>query len=157
MRPGVGTGDVTIGPAQMSVAIIETDGDATNAGPGMVALGDGSVTFSVALPLEAADMSVAELDILVGPDPSMVMGDQGGGFGGFWPQGFIIEVRDPSTGEWSELGDLNERARWEIDDPATAISDTGRIEVRITGVELDPGFGQSTIFVSAEANGVISE
>jgi hypothetical protein len=157
VRPSIGPGEVTIRPAQMAVAIVETDGETSNGGPGMVMLGDGSVTYSVSLPLEATDMEVSELSILVGPDPSMVIGEQGGFGGGFWPPGFTLEVRDPSTGEWVELGDINERSTWDIDDPATAISDTGRIEVRVTGVEVDPNFGQASVFVSARASGVIGE
>ena len=157
VRPALGPGEAHIGPAQMAVAVIATDGDTSNAGPGMVMVGNGSVIFSVALPLEATDMDVSQLAILVGPDPSMVLSDQGGGFGGFWPQGFTIEVRDPSSGEWTLLGDLNERTRWEMDDPSSAISPTGRIEVRVTGVEVDPNFGQGSVFVSAEADGVIGQ
>ena len=68
-----------------------------------------------------------------------------------------IDVRDPATGAWILLGDINERSSWEIDDPATAISDTGRIEVRVTGVDVDPNFGQASVFVSARARGVIGE
>jgi hypothetical protein len=156
VRPTYGPGEVEIKPAQMAVAILSTEGDANNGGPGMVMLGDGSVTYSIALPLEASDMSVSELSLLVGPDPSMVLGDQGG-FGGFWPQGFTLEVRDPQTGEWTLLGDISQSTRFEIDDPATAISSSGRIEVRVTGVEVDPNFGQASVFVSAEATGVIGE
>ena len=155
-RPALGTGEVEIGPAEWSVAVTATDGNVNSGGPGMVTLGEGSVTYSVSLPLEATDMEVTELDILIGPDPSMVLVEQGG-FGGFWPQGFTLEVRDPMTGAWTELGDLNERSRWEIDEPASAISDSGRIEVRITGTEVDPNFGQTSVFVSADARGVIGE
>jgi hypothetical protein len=157
VRPTIGPGEVEIRPAQMAVAVIGTEGDTSNAGPGMVMIGNGSVMFSVALPLEASDMSVSELAILVGPDPGMVLSDQGGGFGGFWPQGYSLEVRDPGTGAWTVLGDINERTRWEIEDPSTAISATGRIEVRVTGGEVDPNFGQASVFVSAEASGVIGE
>jgi hypothetical protein len=66
-------------------------------------------------------------------------------------------VRDPDSGEWTLLGDISQQNRFEIEDPATAISDTGRMEVRITGVEVDPNFGQMSVFVSAEASGVIAE
>lgn len=156
VRPSIGPGEVEISPAQMAVAVLATDGDANNGGPGMVMLGEGSVTYSIALPLEATDMRVSELTLIVGPDPSMVLSDQGG-FGGFWPQGFMMEVRDPATGEWTLVGDISQQSRFEIDDPATAISGTGRMEVRITGVEVDPNFGQMSVFVSAEATGVISE
>ncbi|MDQ3149127.1 MAG: hypothetical protein M3Q38_04290, partial [Chloroflexota bacterium] len=156
VRPTLGTGEVEIGAAQMGVAVLSTEGDTSSGGPGMVVLGDGSVTFSIALPLEATDMAVSELDILVGPDPSMVFGDQGG-FGGFWPEGVTLEVRNPESGEWTLVGDLSDRSSFEIDDPGTAMSDTGRIEVRVTGVEQDPNFGQATVFVSARATGVLAE
>ena len=156
-RRPIGPGEAEITPAQMAVAILSTDGDASSNGPGMVVLGNGSVIYSIALPLEATDMSVSKLSILVGPDPSMVLGDQGGFGGGFWPAGFTIEVRDPGSGDWTMVGDISERSRFEIADPATAISTTGRIEVRVTGTEIDPNFGQSSVFVSAEASGVIGE
>jgi hypothetical protein len=156
VRPAVTSGEAEIGPERMAVAVLETEGDASSGGPGMVILGDGSVTYSIALPLEATDMAVSELEILVGPDPSMVLGEQGG-FGAFWPEGFTLEVRDPSTGAWTTVGDLSQRSSFEIEDPASAISPTGRIEVRVTGVEADPNFGQAGIFVSARATGVIGE
>jgi hypothetical protein len=156
VRPTIGTGEVEIGPGQMSVAILETDGNTSSNGPGMVMIGEGSATYSIALPLEATEMAVSELEILVGPDPSMVIGEQGG-FGGFWPEGYTIDVRDPATGEWSLLGDLSDESRFEIDDPASAMSDTGRVEVRVTGAQEDPNFGQPSVFISARASGVIDE
>ena len=156
VRQPIGTGEVTIRPAQMSISVIATEGDANSGGPGMMFLGNGSVTYSVTLPLEASNIEVSELTILVGPDPGMVFQDQGG-FGGFWPAGFTAEVRNPQTGEWLELGDISQDATFEIDDPATAMSPGGRIEVRITGTQVDANFGQASVFVSAEVDGVIAE
>ncbi|MEO7295725.1 MAG: hypothetical protein ABIZ57_06250, partial [Candidatus Limnocylindria bacterium] len=156
VRPSIGSGEVEIGPGQMGVTVLETEGETSNNGPGMVMLGDGSVTYSIALPLEATDMTVSKLEILVGPDPSMVIGEQGG-FGGFFPPGFTIEVRDPSSGVWTLLGDLSDDSTFEIEDPASAMSATGRVEVRFTGVEENQNFGQPSIFVSARASGVINE
>jgi hypothetical protein len=156
VRPFVVAGEVDIGPAQMAVAIVATEGDITDNGPGMVMVGNGSVTYSVALPLEATDMSVSELAILVGPDPSMVFSQQGG-FGGFWPAGYSLEIRDPTGGAWTLLGDISQQSRFEIDEPEAAMGGTGRIEVRITGTEVDQNFGQASVFVSAEARGVIGE
>ena len=157
-RPSIGPGEVEISPAHMAVAILSTEGDASSAGPGMVVLGAGSVTYSIALPLDATDMSVSELSLLVGPDPSMVIGQPGGFGGGFWPPGITLDVRNPVTGEWTLVGDISERSRFEIEDPSTAISATGRIEVRVTGSEeINPNFGQTSVFVSAEASGVIAE
>ena len=156
IRPSLLAGPAEIGPAQMAVSVVATEGDATDGGPGTILLGEGSVTYSIALPLEATGMTVDELEILLGPDISMVLTDQGQ-FGGLWPQGFTLEVRNPITGAWTLLGDISERSSFEIDDPGTAISDTGRIEVRLTGVEQDPNFGQASVFVSARATGVIGE
>jgi hypothetical protein len=87
-------------------SVVASDGDASSGGSGMLMIGDGSVTFGITLPLEASGMAVSELTVLVGPDPGMVLSDQRG-FGGFWPAGYIAEIRDPATGEWRELGDIN--------------------------------------------------
>lgn len=156
VRPSLAAGEVRLGPAQLTTAVIATDGDTTSAGPGMLLIGDGSATYSIALPLEASGMAVSSVAIVAGPDPSMVLNEPGG-FGGFWPQGLEIEIRDPVSGAWRTLGDLSQRSRFEIDDPSTAISASGRIEVRVRGEGVDPNFGQNTIFVSAEVSGVIGE
>ena len=157
VRPTLGTGEVQIGPAQMGVSVLSTEGEASDAGPGTVLLGDGSATYSIVLPLEATDMAVSELEILVGPDPSVVLGNQGGQFGGMWPEGFTLEVLDPLTGAWHLVGDISRQTTFEIDDPGTAMSASGRIEVRLTGVEQNANFGQVGVFVSAQATGVIGE
>jgi hypothetical protein len=154
-RPSIGSGAVTIRPHQMAINVVETTGDASSGGPGMVMLGDGSVTYSIGLPIEASDLVPTAVEIVIGQDPSVLMNDQAG-FGGMWPQGFSVEVRDPGTNEWVLVGDLNQQSRFEIDDPATALSPTGRIEVRITG-QLDPNFGQPGVFASAQVSGVIGE
>jgi hypothetical protein len=139
----------------MAINVVATDGDASSAGPGMITLGNGSATYGVALPLDAANMAPTDVEILVGPDPGIVMGDPGN-FGGFWPEGYTVELRNPATGEWVLLGDLSERSRFEVDDPATAVSSTGRIEVRVSGT-LNPNFGTPSVFVSARVTGVIDE
>lgn len=154
VRPMALSGAVTISPAQMSVEVIETEGNATVMGPGMASVSNGSATISINLPLDAAGMQVTELEILAGPDPSMVLGEQGG-FGGFWPVGTMIELWDPGTGEWSLLGDLADRSRFEIPDPAAAIGSTGTMTVRVSGPEANPNFGDAPVFVSARASGVL--
>ena len=156
VRPVLGSGEVTIGPARMGVDVIATEGDATSGGPGMMNLGDGSATYSIALPLEAAGLVPSEVEIIVGPDPSFVLSDPGG-FGGSWPQGFTLELQDPRTGEWTLLGDLSDQNAFEVEDPADAVSSTGRIVIRISGVPIDPNFGMSSVFPSAQIRGVIGE
>ena len=156
VRPQLATGETTIGPGQMVMSVVDRTGDASEAGPGMMMIGDGSATFSIALPLEASGMEVTELEILTGPDPGMVIGE-GGDFGGMWPPGYTIELRDPETDEWEMLGDLSQDSRFEVEDPSTALDEAGRIEVRVTGEGINPNFGANTIFVSARATGVIGE
>jgi hypothetical protein len=154
-NPGIGSGDVVIGPAQMGVTV-RTDGEVDVVGPGTAAIQNGSATFGITLPLEASGMTVSELEIIVGPDPMTVAQDPGT-FGGFWPAGFVVELLDPASGAWTPLGDLAEANRFDIDDPAAMIGATGRIEVRVSADEPDPNFGQPSVFVSARAEGVIGQ
>jgi hypothetical protein len=155
IQPGLGRGEVVIGPGQLGVTVTG-DGDVASTGPATVAIARGSATFGLSLPLEASDMAVEEVAIIIGPDPTTVLTDPGG-FGGFWPAGYLVELRDAETGEWIELGDLAEQSRFEIADAAAAVSDTGRIEVRVTAAEESAGLGQNNIFVSAEIAGVLDE
>ncbi len=83
--------------------------------------------------------------------------DQGGFGGGFWPPGYHPRGPRPGRAANGPLGDISRAARFEVDDPTTAVSDSGRIEVRVTGVAADPNFGQAGVFVSARVTGVIGE
>ncbi len=154
VRPALASGEVTILPHQMGVDVIATEGQADPGGAGMMMLGEGSATWSIALPLEAAGIVPSDVEIIIGPDPSFVLSDPGG-FGGFWPEGFIVEVRDPTTDEWTELGDLSRQSRFEIDDPSTVLSSTGHIVVRVTGAPINPELGQGGVFPSAQVSGVL--
>jgi hypothetical protein len=157
VRPLADRGELTIGPARMSVVVRDLEGDASTAGMGgVVAITQGAATFDVALPLEASDMAVSRVEIIVGPDPATVLDSNFGG-GGFWAGGYTAELRNPVTGEWTPLGDLVERSRFSVDDPATAISPAGRIEVRVRAEGANANFGPTTVFVSAEVSGVIGE
>jgi hypothetical protein len=154
IRPSLGSGEVTVRTAQMSVSVTEMEGDVVGGfEAGSIIVNDGSVTFGIALPLEASGLQPTDVVIAVGPDASMILSDTGG-FPGFWPAGYTAEVRDPTTGEWNMLGDLSNASSFSIEDPATAISPTGLIEVRITGVA-DAAFGQPGVFASAEVRGVL--
>jgi hypothetical protein len=154
VQPGLGTGRVTIKPAQMSVSVTELDGDVAGGfEAGSIIINDGSATFAIALPLEASGLEATGVEIAFGPDASMVLGEQGD-FIGFWPEGFTAEVRDPASGEWQMLGDLSQQSSFAIDDVASALGPTGIIEVRVTGVS-DAGFGQAGVFASAEVSGVL--
>ena len=153
VQPGIGRGEVVVGPGHMNVDVT-TEGDATILGPATVSIVSGSATFGISLPLAASDLKATAVTILVGPDPSMVLGDQGG-FGGFWPAGYVVDLWDPTAEAWSRLGDLVDASQFPIADPSTAMSDTGRITVRITVEATDPNFGEPAVFVSAAVSGVI--
>ena len=95
VRPALASGEITVLPHQMGVEVIATEGQADPGGAGTMVLGEGSATWSIALPLEAAGIVANEVEIIIGPDPGSVFSDPGG-FGGFWPNGFIVEVQDPN-------------------------------------------------------------
>jgi hypothetical protein len=154
VRPQAESGEITVEPGRMSVSIVEREGDVGEAGPGTVFINDGSATFSIALPLEVSGMAVDELEIIAGPDAGMVIAEEGG-FGGFWPPGVNIELRHAETGEWTPLGDLGQASRFTVDDPASAISSTGQIVVRVSADGLNPNFGGNSVFVSAKVSGVL--
>ena len=157
IRPGIGTGEVVVGPGQMSISVA-TDGGAALLDSATVALGGAagaSAIFGISLPLEASDMEVTAIELIAGTDPSMAIMD-GGGFPGAWPEGYSVEVRDPRTGDWSVVGDLSAGNRIELDDPAGALSAAGRIDVRVTAGAPDPNFGDPGVFVTARVEGVIA-
>jgi hypothetical protein len=155
-RPTFGPGAVRIEPAQVSTRIVSTDGEASVQQPGFVSLGNGEVVFSLGLPLEAARLAPTKVTLLTAPDPSIILGNQGNP-GIFLPPGFKLSVRDPGSGEWVLLGDLAQASEFVIDDPSTVLDSGGTIEVRVSGAGIDASFGQTTIFVGARVEGVISE
>lgn len=153
-RPALGPGSVRLEPGQLSVALVATDGDASNGEGGSVFLGNGSATFSVSLPLEAAALQVSEVTIVGASDPSALLTDAGNMMGMFQP-GFVLEVQDATSGEWIELGDLSQSTRYTVDDPAAVVDSGGRIAIRVTGAEIDQSFGQIQIWLSAAVEGEI--
>jgi hypothetical protein len=154
-RPVLGPGNVELDPGQLGVQLISAEGEAGQDGPGFVSLGNGEVVFAITLPLEASDLQPTALDIVVGPDAGTVIQEPGGFGMGFFPNGYLASVRDVASGEWIVLGELSRESRFTIDDPASVLSPTGRIEVRIVGGEVDPNFGRTGVFASAIVSGVI--
>jgi hypothetical protein len=152
-RPRLGPGEVTLQPSQLSVQVVGGDGEASTSDPTFVTLGNGEVTFAIALPLEAAALEPTSVTIMTGQDPSMVMANQGNF--GFMPPGYRIAGLDPRSGEWVDLGDLSQASSFEVDDPSSVLDETGRIEVRVTGAGIPANFGQTPIFVSASVEGVV--
>ena len=156
VRPTVDRGPVAIRAQEMSVNVAAVSGDVGAVQAAYVTIIDGSATFAIGLPLDAAGMEPTEVEIVAAPEASFFVSDPGLAGGGFWPEGFTLEMRDPRTGEWSELGDLANSARFAIDEPAAAINDQGVIQVRVSG-SVDPQFGQQNVFVSAVVSGVRDE
>lgn len=155
IHPGIGQGEVVVGPEQMAIGVT-TDGGASQLGIGTVSLGrepGASAVFDLSLPLEASGLAVSSVEVITGMDPSVIQ--DGGGFRGFWPTGWLVEFRDVRTGEWVLLGDLSEETRFTVDEPAAAVSPAGRIAVRVTAGEPDPNIGDPSIFVSARVTGVM--
>jgi hypothetical protein len=154
IQPELGPGEVVIGPAQMGVTIT-TEGDVLHNGPGAVSIVDGTATWGLSLPLTASDLAVTDVDIVFGPDALTAI-ENPGSFANFWPTGYVVELRDPRGGEWTVLGDLGEQHDFSIEDPASAISGAGRIEVRVrVDGPLDPSFGQPSVFAGARVTGVL--
>jgi hypothetical protein len=154
IQPELGRGEVVIGPAQMGVSVA-ADGDATITGPGTVSIIRGSATWGLSLPLTASDMTVTGVNIVFGPDAMSAIQDPGA-FANWWPPGYLVELRDATTGEWTRLGDLAEQHQYTIEDPASAVSSTGRIELRLLVDEAaGANFGQTAVFASAQVTGVL--
>jgi hypothetical protein len=155
-RPALGPGEVTIGPAQLAVEVVSTDGEVSTSTPGYVTMGNGEATFALTLPLEAATLEPTRVELIFGPDPGMVVSDPGA-FGGWLPAGYTAFYRDARTGDWVELGALNQRSSFEVDDAVAVVSDAGRIELRVVAEGIDPSFGQSGVFASASITGVVGQ
>lgn len=152
--PSIGTGEVRIRPHQMSVTLSDTEGDVAGGfEAGSVIINDGSATFTIGLPLAATGLVPTDIEIIVGPDPTVIFGNPGD-FVGFWPDGFTLEARDVASGTWVPLGGLNEASSFDLFDPGRFLGPTGLIDVRVSG-RTDPNFGQSGVFVSATVAGVI--
>ncbi|HEX2142309.1 MAG TPA: hypothetical protein VHK28_08585 [Candidatus Limnocylindria bacterium] len=153
-RPRLGPGAVTILPAHISTDVLELIGDANEAEPGYVVVGEGEAVFGMTLPLEATGLAASSITLLAGSDPSMVVSDQPN-FGAALPPGYTLSVWDNLSSSWEEVGDLAARSRFELEQPGGLIDASGRIVVKITGTEVDPNFGASGVFVGAVVEGVI--
>jgi len=156
VRPTVERGPVTIRAQEMSVSVSAASGDVGAVQAGFVTIIDGSATFAIGLPLDAVGVTPTEVEIVSAPEASFLVSEPGLAGAGLWPEGFTLELRDPRSGEWLELGDLSTSTRFAIDDPAAAINDQGVIQVRVSG-SVDAQFGQQNVFVSAVVSGVRDE
>jgi hypothetical protein len=150
----LGPGSVTLSPSDMSSEVLATEGEASQAQPGLVTLANGEVTFRIGLPLEATGLQPSKVTVIVGSDPSTIFYDQQNA-GVFLPTGYRLAVYDTVAGEWLDVGDLSVRSRFDLEDPTRVLDGAGRLLVKITGTGVPAGTGQMSIFAGARVSGVI--
>lgn len=153
-RPMLGPGPVTLTPSQLPAQVVATEGEVTEQSPGWFALGNGSLTYRVSLPLEASAMQAQEVTVVTGTDPSSVWGDFGG-FVSLLPAGYTVEVRD-ADGAWVYVGDPSARNRFVLPADGRYLDAGGSLTVRVTGTDIPPQQGPTPLFVGAEVAGVVS-
>lgn len=154
IQPELGGGEVVIGPAQMGFSVT-TDGDVLPSGPGTVSIVTGTATWGLSLPLAVGDLAVTDVEIVFAPDAASALQDPGG-FANWWPAGYLVELRNPASGEWTALGDLGNEHLFTIEDPTSAISPAGRIELRLrVDGPPDANFAQPTVFAGARVTGIL--
>ena len=125
------TGHVTISPSELSTEVLATDGEASQAAPGTVTVGNGEVTFRLGMPLEATGLVPSAITVIVASDAATVFYDQEN-VGAFLGDGYRVAVYDTVAAEWIGLGDYRWAAgsRWPTR-PGCSI--LGRLQVKITG------------------------
>ena len=154
-RPTLGPGAVTVGPSQLGTEVVETVGEASQNEPGFVTLGNGEVTFRLSLPLEATGLVPSRVTIVGGSDPGTVFVDQPN-FESLLPAGYRMAVYDVAADDWIDLGDLSQRSRFDVPDPASVLDPAGRILVRIAASGVPADVGQYNVYAGASLAGVIS-
>jgi hypothetical protein len=152
-RPQLGPGTVSLEPAQLTTQVVSTFGEATATEPGYVTLADGEVVFQVGLPLEAAGLAPSKVTLVAGADASSIFFNPGAA--SLMPPGYRISVFDTVAGDWVDVGDLSQQARFELDDPARVLDPAGRILIRITGSDIPDQNGQMSVYASAAIEGAI--
>jgi hypothetical protein len=152
-RPGIGSGEVRLGPSQLGTSVLSTNGDAQRQDFGSVVVGNGGeVHFGISLPLEASNLVASKLTLQVGTDPMSVLMDQGQ-MGGQTPPGYQVSVLDPRSQEWLTLGDLSQQSRFDVPDAELMLGNRHALEVRISASGVDQSFGSVPLFVGATVEG----
>ncbi|HTI30198.1 MAG TPA: hypothetical protein VL687_07565 [Methylomirabilota bacterium] len=152
----LGPGPVTLSPSELSTEVLATDGEASQNQPGSVTLANGEVTFRLGLPLEASALQPTQLTVIVASDPGTIFYDQEN-VGAFLPKGFRLAVYDTVAGDWFDLGDLSQRSRFDVDDPARVLDPSGRLLVKISATGIPADMGQISIFAGARVSGVVAQ
>lgn len=152
----LGPGPITLSPSELSTEVLATDGQASQNQPGSVMLANGEVTFRMGLPLEATGLEPTKLTLIVASDAGTIFYDQEN-VGAFLPKGFRLAVYDTTAAEWFDVGDLSQRSRFDIDDPARVLDASGRLLVKITGTGVPAETGQMSVFAGARVSGVVAQ
>ncbi len=152
----LGPGPITLSPSELSTEVLATDGEASQNAPGAVTMANGEVTFRMGLPLEATGIEPTKLTVIVASDPSTIFYDQEN-VGAFLPKGFRIAVYDTVAADWLDLGDLSQRSRFDVDDPARVLDASGRLLVKITATGIPAEMGQISVFAGARVAGVVAQ
>ena len=155
-RPGA----VTLGAAQMAIAVLEIDGDAVASSSPACVMHRRRLGHVQHRPAPGGDRPRAHQGELSSgrTTPMRPLASRATSEAASGREGFTVDVRNPSDRRVARCSATSsEPAASCIDDPSTRPSSpTGRIEVRITGDRaFDPSFGQASVFASAEVRGVI--
>src|SRR4029079_16746884 len=116
----------------------------------------GEVTFRLGLPLEASALQPTQVTVIVASDPGTIFYDQEN-VGAFLRKGFRLAVYDTVAGDWLDLGDLSQRSRFDVDDPARVLDASGRLLVKISATGIPAEMGQISIFAGARVSGVVAQ
>lgn len=154
-QPTLGPGTVTVRPSQLSTEVVSTAGDASQPQPGYVTIANGEVTFRISLPLEATGIVPSKVTIIAGTDPTTIFFDQQN-VGAFLPAGFRMAIYDNALADWTDLGDLSQRNRFDVADPSHVLDAAGRMLVRITGSSIPKDIGQVGVFAGAQVTGALA-
>jgi hypothetical protein len=153
-QPTLGPGAVSLEPVQMATEVASIAGEANASEPGYVTLADGEVVFRVSLPLEASGLVATKVTLVAANDASSIFLNQGAQ-ASLMPPGYRLSVFDSVAGDWIDVGDLSQRVRFEMDDPARVMDPAGRILVRISASDVPAENGQMPVYASAAVEGVI--
>ena len=151
--PTLGPGEVELGPSDLNVEVVSTDGDAITQDFGTL-LGNGVVEFRIALPLEATGLHPSQAAIITGNDPASILFNQFNGSNPL-PPGYHVSAYDVAHDAWTELGDPSTLSRFTLPNAPDYIGPGDDIRVRIVGDAVPAEQGQTPVFATASLSGVI--
>ncbi len=153
-RPAIDPGSVQLRQVDIGSRVTATQGQVDVIDGRGAQILDGTATWTLSLPLEVRGLVASDATIHVATDPTSALVDQD--FGGALPPGFTLEILDPTTDAWTDLGNVQNSSRFAVPDPATMVTPDGSITVRMTAGGDNPGaFGTFPIYVTAAVQGTL--